>query len=500
MAGLTKDQILKRAIAEAWKQGVLAYKLHESQDEIYNQLKDGSKTHKQFFLLCTRRFGKSFLLLVKAFEQALQEPNCRVLYLAPTAKAASEIAQDLAQKVLADCPEELKPEINHQTKEFRCKNGSIIRLKGVNSETADNLRGGEASLIILDECAQMDNLDYVVKSVCLPMTATTRGQIIYASTPPPSPGHESVTIFERLAKRKATVSYNLRQAPVIPEAEKLNMLIESGEDEAYAHQILYEGKHPKTTAARRELFCEFVTDASLAVIPEFTKDHQAKIVREYKRPPYFSAYVGLDPGSRDNTAGVFGYVDFSEARFIVEDTFLLGNPSTKQIAESIKTIEERLWPHNLEITRVSDIDLRLIRDLAQDPYYLKVIKAQKSDMLASVNYLRNLIQTERLIINPRCQDLIRQLQNAIWNKTATDMHREQSYDKHYDLVSALRYLVRAINWSRDPYPENYRHPGFPGGPVPYGFHAPRSTYARKKLNLYGDTPVGKKLYEASRKK
>ncbi len=491
MAPLTKAQLLKAAVAQAWRQGELSYKFHKNQLKIYNAIQIDKSP--RFFVLCSRRFGKSLLLTALSFEECIKHANHRVLYLAPTAKSASEIVDEIVGKLLIDCPEDLRPKPNTQTKEFRFNNGSILRVRGVNNESADNLRGGEAHLIILDEAAQMDNLQYVISSVCSPMTATTKGRLFFATTPPITPDHDSVKVYERLARKKTVMSFTLLDCPHIPDDEKIRMLEEAGEEEEHAYNIIYHGAHPKTTAARREYFCEFVTDASQAVIPEFTKEKQNTLVKEVKPPAFFKAYTGIDPGSRDNTGFIFGHVDFMEQRFVVEDCALLGNPSTQQIASTIKEAENRLWPHISDVKRISDIDLRLIRDLASPPYYLKLVKAQKSDMLASVNYLRNLVQTNRLIIHPRCTDLIRQMTNAVWNKNATDMARTQGYDAHYDLISALRYVVRAINWNDNPFPEKFYTPGFPGGPIPQGFHTPKNLYGKRKWDIYTNTPIGKKF-------
>lgn len=489
MATPSKEALLRAAITEAWKQGTLSYKLHATQQKIYDAL--ANKAAKKFFLLCSRRLGKSYLLTVIAIEQALKKPNARILFLAPQAKDATDIANDLAAQILEDCPADLKPDYNSQTKEFRFKNGSLIRLRGVNAERADNLRGTAADLIVVDEAGQVDNLQYLIRSVCLPMVLTTKGRILLASTPPTSPGHESALIFEELAKEKAVSVFTILDAPHIDHEDKVNTLVEQGETLEHA-ELVIEGKaKAKTTAARREYFCEFITDASKAVFPEFTQEAQAEIVKELPKPAYYNTFVGIDPGSRDNTGFIFGYLDFLEGKFVIEDESLIGNPSTKQIAEVIQSKEAALWPNRFEPTRISDIDLRLIRDLAERPYNLKIQKAYKQDMHGSVQYLRGLIQSRKLVIHPRCTNLIRQLQNVIWDKNAADMARDQSYDKHYDLISALRYVARSVNFQKNPYPDGYWLPGGRGG-VPKDSIMPRN-YGKKKVSLYGSTPIGKKL-------
>ncbi len=111
----------------------------------------------------------------------------------------------------------------------------------------------------------MDDLSHVVQDICLPMTMTTGGKIILASTPPRSPGHDSAAIYESLAGEGATVKFTLPDADHVPDAIKAEFLAEAGEKRTRIPAILAGTAAPETTTAKREYFCEFVTDASSAV-------------------------------------------------------------------------------------------------------------------------------------------------------------------------------------------------------------------------------------------
>lgn len=492
---MTPEQKLEAAQrwarSQLWHQGVLSYKYHATQAKIAEAL-DASQARK-FFLLCSRRLGKSYLLVCRAIEMALRKPNARVLFLAPFQRDAADIANDLAAQILADCPEALKPDYNSQAKELRFKNGSIIRLKGTNNEKADTLRGGASDLIIIDECGQVDNLQYIVQSVCLPMTLTTGGKILLASTPPPTPAHDSARIYAELLEQNATVKFTLLDAPHISDAVKAEILQESGEAPEDIPGILVQTAYPKTTAARRELFAEFVVDTSVALVPEFDAAAKAEIVQPTKLAPYYFAYTGIDPGSRDKTGIIVGWVDFLNGRFVVEGEALLANPTTREIAETVKHLEREYLPSTDHVTRVSDIDLRLIHDLFVE-HRLQVQKARKSDMLQSVQQLRHYVQTRRLSINPRCTNLVHQLETCIWDKRGKDMAREGDavMAGHHDLIAALRYTLRAIDWQRNPYPESYRARGGPLGPGVNDWVSPRRI-SKKRFTLLDNTPFGKKL-------
>lgn len=475
-----------------WRRGDLSYLLHSTQQKMVSAM--DSATSRTFFLLCSRRLGKSFLLVVKAIEKCLQIPNSRVLYLAPFAKDANEIAVDLVGKIMEDAPKECRPEYRSQTRELAFPNGSLIRIKGVNGEHAQFLRGGAADLVILDECGIMDDLQHVLSDVVMPMTLTTGGKVILATTPSRSPAHEAFGIYERLAGQNAVVKFTIRDAPHVNDLVKAEYLVSAGESPDRVLEILAGTKQPETTTVKREYFCEWVTDASSAVVPEFTKDKQKEIVLNHTRPVYFDAYVAMDPGFQDRTGILFGYWDFIRAALVIEDEVLLHRANTQDIAQAIKAREEALWPDKSPYLRVSDVDLRLISDL-WNMHKLQFAPTRKEDSLGAINVMRNMVQTNQIIINPRCAHLIRQLEHATWNRKATDFERGGDVDGHFDLVAALKYLCRNVNRQRNPYPESYFRAGGPGG-YPIGTYMSHKNVAAnkvKKMGLYSDTPLGRRL-------
>ena len=418
----------------------------------------GESKWKQFFLCCSRRLGKSYEMVLEAIETSLKTQHGRALYLAPWAKDAADIASDLMVQILEDCPPELRPTYNAQQKEWRFPhNDALIRFKGVNGEHARYLRGGAAHIVILDEVGDMDDLHTVIHSVVLPMTMTTGGRIIMATTPAMSAGHESHTIFEELAGKNAVVTFTLRDAPHVSTDTKAEYLIEAGETPDDAYRILAGEMLPKTTAAQREYWCMWVTDSSKAVVPEWSEEVQKACVIDHPRPSHFDAYVSMDPGFSDRTGILFAYWDFMNAKLVIEDELLLHRANTQEITQSIMRKERELWGHKEPFMRVSDVDLRLIADL-WNTAHMRFVATPKEDSLGAVNFMRTLVGNRQIIVHPRCQHTIRQLKNATWNNKATDFERTDK-EGHYDLVAALKYLCRNIQKNRNPFPGGYSSGG-----------------------------------------
>jgi hypothetical protein len=198
-------------------------------------------------------------------------------------------------------------------------------------------------------------------------------------------------------------------------------------------------------------------DRSENVVPEFTPDLKAAVVREHVRPPYFTAYVGADTGSRDLTALPFGYLDFVAGLLVIEDELCFRDPSTSEMGEAIAAKEAALWGSDVaawrcdSVLRFCDVDWRFVKDLNQVPYRLRFVPTAKDDADMWRRQARAWLKEGKVVIHPRCTTLIRTLEHARWNERRTDYERTPETG-HADFWAALVYLLRNVQWSRNPYP------------------------------------------------
>ena len=155
-----------------WRRGVLHWKLDSAQKKLYNKYKRND--HKVTVWNCSRQIGKSFTLITLALETCLSTPNCQVKYCAGQAKAVGKILRPTLRKILQECPKDIRPSFNRIEGCYNFNNGSILYIEGLDGGKADDLRGTPANLIIVDEAGFVDDLEYAVNAVLLPMTSTTR--------------------------------------------------------------------------------------------------------------------------------------------------------------------------------------------------------------------------------------------------------------------------------------------------------------------------------------
>lgn len=448
-----------QAIKELWKRGHLSFKLDENQQDLYKLFHDTN--HKKQVWLLARRSGKSFALCVLAIEQCVKHPNSIIKFLSPTKLQVNSNLRPIMKKILDDCPDELQPEFREKDYTYYFPNGSELQLAGTESGHAEKLRGSDASICIIDEAGSCTGLENIVNSILLPSTLITKGKVLIAGTPPSEPDHDFIHLIEEAESKGALVKRTVNDNPRITK-EQIEELIE-------------ELGGPNSDATRRELFCEIIRSADTAVIPEFTPELEAEIVRSWPTPAHYDSYVTMDVGGKDLTALLFAYWDFRNNKLIVQDELIMDfqqkDSTILKLVEDIKSKEEKLWtdPQTQEFKkpymRISDINYILTNDIAKHSLgEIVFANITQKDKDSAINELRLMLASKKIIIDPKCETLLRHLRNVRWRTNTNKKHFARSPDNgHYDAVDALLFLIRHCVYTRNPYPAGYDyHMSFQG--------------------------------------
>lgn len=123
-----------------------------------------------------RRFGKTFLSTAELIRAALSGDGKNCWYIAPTYKAAKEIAWGMLIQAI---PPEYITKTNETALTLHLANGSVISLKG--AEKPDNLRGRALDFCVLDEFADMRKEAWF--EVIRPSLSDRKGSAIFIGTP-----------------------------------------------------------------------------------------------------------------------------------------------------------------------------------------------------------------------------------------------------------------------------------------------------------------------------
>jgi len=407
-------------------------------EAVWNAIRN--KTHLKYVVNCSRRFGKTFTLCLIALEFAIRNKNVQIRFAAPTARALRKIIYPIMKQIVADCPDDLVPNINKTDDVLIFSNGSEIHLAGTDNGHAENLRGTASHLNILDEAGSMDDLEYILTSILQPQTLTTGGVSILASTPPVTPAHDYATIYRECAEEGCVSQFTIYDNKSIsPEV---------------IEQFKKESGGENSTTWKREYLCQFVVDDELRIIPEWNVVNN--ICPEHDQYfPFYHKYVSLDSGVRDKTACLFAYYDFNRACLVVEDEFEMNGTemTTLQIAEKVKEKEQLLWANMSVNRRVADNNnLILIQDLSY-LHQLPFIATTKESLDAMVNQVRIWVGQGKIRSNPRCEVTRGCLSHGVWKMSRNGIKEQFAKSKkygHYDHLAALVYLVRTIDVHTNP--------------------------------------------------
>lgn len=507
----------------AWRRGLLRFKLHQHQRDIYNALSDC--TSSQFIVEAARRLGKTHLLVTLALEQCLRHPNSRVVYGAPTLKHLHEFVLPAFELLLLDCPPDIRPRWNGQRSHWEFANGSHVHLFGAeNKQQAARGRGAAADLALFDEAGFTPVLGYVLGDVFryqLRDSRRTGVKMVLSSTPSDVPEHDFTKMAERAESDGRYVRMTAFDNRRWTAAQLAGFLEEDAKEEGLTPE-----EYKQTDSYRREWLAERIIDMRLVVVPEWEEARKTALVA-VPRPEFFRAQVSLDFGGSDPHFAGLGYYDFTRDALVVEDeVFLHAGENTLQLSEAVKAKERALWgtdswdgtiralPDAEELrllenlpdflrgrvqnddtewtaqqpfSRIADNNLQLVRDLLE-LHGLAFIPTRKDNKELQVNALRVRIRKGGLLVHPRCKHLDRHLLSTTWlNHKRKDYARRNK--EHGDGVDLLVYWNRNLD-KANPVPLWRRHvePQTPGQ-----LFRQRQAELEAGKALMGDGPLAEKL-------
>lgn len=449
---LTKKQIKHELI----RRGSLQWLFNENQVEMYKIFTEAPDNAILVWLL-GRQSGKSFGLGIIAAMACQEKSNVIVKLLTDTKLHCRTIFEPIFRQIFDDFPEDLRPEYIQSQYVYIFPNGSQIQMAGSDGNSAERLRGQKSDLVLVDEAGFCSNLDYNIMSVLLPTTTHTGGKIVLASTPPEDPDHEFIAFIQE-AERTNTITKKTIFDNKMLSPEQIQNII---------------SKFPggiNNTQFRREYMCELIKDEEMSVLPEVDDDLLAKIVKVHENPAFMNRYVAMDIGFKDLTVVLFGYYDFKNDKIVIQDEIVKNG---KQIhlpifTKELQDKENELWTNPLTNefvkpdSRVSDINPFVIQEINiyskknNSNHPIDFGMASKDNKLANINRLRVMLASEKIIIDPKCVNLIRHLKHCRWKDKSTKEEFARSPDSgHYDAVDALLYLSRAVNFNKNPYPSGY---------------------------------------------
>ncbi len=481
-----RDFVYAQAVAELWRAGRLRYKLHPDQLDVYEAIQ-ASKASR-YVLEIARRWGKTWLLGVLAFETCLRTPGCRVVYGASTLKALEEFIIPQFEALIEDAPPDCTPVWNSGSGHWTFPNGSYVHLFGADDKRKANRgRGPAAALAIFDEAGFTPILKYILKSIFRPQLLTTGGRTFIASTPAEEPDHDFTEVAERAEANGNYARRTIYDNPRLTQERIAAFIAEDAKEDGLTPEAYVE-----TDTFRREYLAERVIDRLLVVVPEWA-ELRSELIQAIPRPQWFDAQTQLDFGGNDPHAATFGYWHFELAKWVIEDEVLLrDNEHSKDLVTELKAKEKELWgvekydgslragleePDQVLLDQLPQWMRGILTGAAREQPYARwcdgsgkglaaaralyelhgmaFVPAAKDELEQQVNRVRVMITNKQLIIHPRCVHTDRHLKGTTWQD-----HKRRAWARkggeHGDCLATLVYGARHLRRDRNPVPKHLR--------------------------------------------
>lgn len=241
-------------------------------------------------ICCSRRAGKTHLLVALLMIECMRKPRTQVMYIGETMELSEALVNKAAQDIIDVCQLKNKRGMRFDWKHF--DNGSNILIRGLsNTKDPDQIRGKAAKVIVIDEFFHLKSelLEYMQREVLEPMQMDYADDYMFvcAGTPPKVKG----TYGEQVWKSWDVphFSWTWRDNPHPVDLDKRKEFVDK--------VLADKGLDWSSSFARREYNGEWAYDDDLLLYPEF---HTYNPREALPSIPVSRVFFGIDYGVGDN--------------------------------------------------------------------------------------------------------------------------------------------------------------------------------------------------------
>lgn len=365
-----------------------------------------------------RRFGKTFLSTFELLRAALdgKEKNC--WYVAPTYKAAKEIAWDMLVSAL---PAEYISKSNETTLTVKLRNGSTISLKG--AEKPDNLRGRALDFVVLDEFADMRKEAWF--EVIRPSLSDRLGSALFIGTP--KGRNHFYDLWTKGADKEpdwSSFQYTTVEGGNVPASE-----VEQ------AKRDLDERTYQQEYEAR------FVNYSGI-IYYAFSREQSVRKYQDEAETLHIGMDFNIDPMSAVVSVHNGGVIH------CVDEIVIYGSNTDEMVDEINSRYPKRnviIYPDPAAKQRKTSGGGRTDLSILQNAGFTVKIKNKHSairDRINAVNAMLNSAEgVRRLFVDPKCKQVINSLERQTYKEGTSQPNKDDGYDHMND---ALGYLVDTL--------------------------------------------------------
>ena len=362
-----------------------------------------------------RRFGKTFLSTYELLKHALQNKSQNCWYIAPTYKAAKEIAWNMLVDAI---PDGYITKKNESSLSINLRNGSTISLKG--AEKPDNLRGRALDFCVLDEFADMRPEAW--HEVLRPSLSDRKGSALFIGTP------KGRNHFYDLWTRgiDGQESWEAFQYTTI----------QGGNVDADEIQAAKNDLDERTF--QQEYEARFVNYSGI-IYYAFSRDQSVKAYNGSDDELHIGMDFNVDPMSAVVCAR------YGATLHAIDEIVMYGSNTDEMVDEIRQRYPNKvitIYPDPASAQRKTSAGSRTDLNILQNAGFRVKVRSRHPairDRINSVNSrLLSSQQERRLFVSPNCKNAINSLERQTYKEGTSQPNKDDGFDHMND---ALGYLI-----------------------------------------------------------
>ena len=362
-----------------------------------------------------RRFGKTFLSSIELVTNAIKGKDRHCWYVAPTYKAAKEIAWDM---LIASVPREYIRKTNETSLTIELINGSTISLKG--AEKPDNLRGRSLDFVVLDEFADMRPEAWF--EVLRPSLSDRQGSALFIGTP--KGRNHFYDLWTRGADKEP--GWSSYQFTTIDGGNVSESEIEQAKRDLDERTF------------NQEYQAQFVNYSGI-IYYNFSRQESVRKVDEVSDILHIGMDFNLDPMS-----AVVATKD-GDTLHIFDEIVIYGS-NTDEICDEIHTRypDKRfiVYPDPASRQRKTSAGGRTDLSILQNAGFTVKVRNSHTSIRDRINAVNSRLKStdgvRHVYIDPKCKQVIQSLERQVYKEGTSQPDKDSGFDHMND---ALGYLI-----------------------------------------------------------
>jgi hypothetical protein len=371
--------------------------------------------------------GKTFSLFIMALEFASKNKNWVIRFVMKEKSQAIEILEDIYTQLEPHISPEQMPIWKVSQSRFVFKNGSVIKISGVDSNHIEQNRGGRANIIILDEVASYpaEIYEYLIDSLLRPQLTTTKGFFVTATTPPNSPEHPYITReMQRLAQQNRLMTITIDDNSLISKEDKIKI------------ENSYVGGRDNSNF-QREYLGKLISNTDLRICPDFSGWN----ILDFDKTFTSDDIIVCDEGGQGKHLSACVRINISSGICYVKEFIVLPKLSYTAQIEMTKDVIGNVYPRIV----CGDMRATTRQEFKEQKLIVNYVEKDTDD-IGNATLINDFCFNRALIIHPSLRMAIGTLQNCTFNDKRTEIKATETYG-HADGAICLAYGLKMMRKS-----------------------------------------------------